>query len=211
MGHATCHMAMARHEAVTGVFTVGVSAFIVAAIAPRLVARDDDDEQSAPGFPITCGELLRVFVPVFVARAGVQKATQAVREAAWSSFLRIILVEMPGVLAGTIAAALLLGAPITRLWHATFAWCACVAALIVSTAPPASIQTTFPIVRLADPRMMPSMGAVVGAWAGAVVIPLDWGESYQTYPKSLILGALAGHAAGSARMLFMLATQRAIL
>ncbi|GAA5886001.1 hypothetical protein JCM3774_002956 [Rhodotorula dairenensis] len=43
----------------------------------------------------------------------------------------------------------------------------------------------------------PAVGTVIGCWTGAVPIPLDWDRPWQKYPTTLILGAVAGHAAGS--------------
>ncbi|XP_062502426.1 phosphatidylinositol-glycan biosynthesis class F protein-like [Corticium candelabrum] len=38
-----------------------------------------------------------------------------------------------------------------------------------------------------------SVGAVVGAWLGAFVIPLDWERPWQVWPISCVVGAVAGH------------------
>lgn len=41
-----------------------------------------------------------------------------------------------------------------------------------------------------------AMGAILGSWAGSVVMPLDWDRSWQVYPIPNIVGAFIGHVAG---------------
>lgn len=41
-----------------------------------------------------------------------------------------------------------------------------------------------------------SYGAFVGAWSGALVIPLDWDRWWQQWPISCCLGSLAGSLIG---------------
>lgn len=36
------------------------------------------------------------------------------------------------------------------------------------------------------------IGVLVGAWAGSIVVPLDWDRDWQQYPIPNIIGALAG-------------------
>lgn len=36
------------------------------------------------------------------------------------------------------------------------------------------------------------LGTLIGAWAGSVVVPLDWDRDWQTYPIPNIIGALVG-------------------
>ena len=40
-------------------------------------------------------------------------------------------------------------------------------------------------------------GAALGAWAGAVAVPLDWGRDWQAWPITCVVGAAGGHAVGS--------------
>ena len=44
----------------------------------------------------------------------------------------------------------------------------------------------------------PAVGAVVGAWAGAMLVPLDWDRPWQTHPLPGVYGAVAGHACACA-------------
>jgi phosphatidylinositol glycan class F len=41
------------------------------------------------------------------------------------------------------------------------------------------------------------LSPLVGAWLGAVVIPLDWERPWQQWPISCVLGAVVGQAIGS--------------
>ncbi|KAK8242013.1 GPI-anchor biosynthesis protein-like protein [Phyllosticta capitalensis] len=41
-----------------------------------------------------------------------------------------------------------------------------------------------------------AVGAVVGAWVGAVPIPLDWDREWQKWPVTIVCGAYAGYAVG---------------
>lgn len=39
-------------------------------------------------------------------------------------------------------------------------------------------------------------GAVLGAWLGAVPIPLDWDRDWQRWPVTILCGVYAGYALG---------------
>ena len=39
-------------------------------------------------------------------------------------------------------------------------------------------------------------GACVGAWLGAVPIPLDWDRAWQRWPLTVLVGIYLGHAVG---------------
>ncbi|CAG8471423.1 7503_t:CDS:2 [Ambispora leptoticha] len=43
----------------------------------------------------------------------------------------------------------------------------------------------------------PTVATVVGAWLGAVVIPLDWDRPWQVWPIPCVIGAFLGHVIGS--------------
>ncbi|ORY88759.1 GPI biosynthesis protein family Pig-F-domain-containing protein [Leucosporidium creatinivorum] len=45
--------------------------------------------------------------------------------------------------------------------------------------------------------LAPALGAIVGCWAGAIPIPLDWDRPWQAWPTTCVLGAVGGHAIGS--------------
>lgn len=50
--------------------------------------------------------------------------------------------------------------------------------------------------RPADAVWGGSLGACVGAWLGAVPIPLDWDRPWQAYPITILTGAYLGFAVG---------------
>lgn len=41
-----------------------------------------------------------------------------------------------------------------------------------------------------------AVGCLVGAWLGAVPIPLDWDREWQKWPVTIVTGAYAGYAVG---------------
>lgn len=41
-----------------------------------------------------------------------------------------------------------------------------------------------------------TLGAFVGAWAGAVPIPLDWDREWQKWPVTIVTGAYLGYVLG---------------
>ncbi|KAJ7720793.1 GPI biosynthesis protein family Pig-F-domain-containing protein [Mycena metata] len=45
--------------------------------------------------------------------------------------------------------------------------------------------------------LYPAVGALVGAWAGAVPMALDWDRAWQTYPLPPLFGAVAGYVLAS--------------
>jgi hypothetical protein len=42
-----------------------------------------------------------------------------------------------------------------------------------------------------------TVSILIGAWLGAIVIPLDWERPWQQWPVSCVLGALLGQSVGS--------------
>lgn len=44
---------------------------------------------------------------------------------------------------------------------------------------------------------VPAMGAIVGAWLGAIPIPLDWDRAWQAWPIPCAVGAICGQMLGS--------------
>jgi phosphatidylinositol glycan class F len=41
-----------------------------------------------------------------------------------------------------------------------------------------------------------ALGALFGAWVGAVPIPLDWDREWQKWPVTIVTGAYAGYVLG---------------
>ncbi|KAI1910999.1 Glycosylphosphatidylinositol (GPI) anchor assembly protein [Ophidiomyces ophidiicola] len=51
--------------------------------------------------------------------------------------------------------------------------------------------------RAIDSIWAAAVGTAVGAWLGAVPIPLDWDRPWQAYPITIVTGAYIGYALGS--------------
>ena len=51
-------------------------------------------------------------------------------------------------------------------------------------------------------RCLATGGALLGAWAGGFVVPLDWQAPWQAWPLPVIYGAVFGHALGAAAAAF---------
>ncbi|KAF8246498.1 PIG-F-domain-containing protein [Wilcoxina mikolae CBS 423.85] len=49
---------------------------------------------------------------------------------------------------------------------------------------------------MVDEAFLGAVGACVGAWAGAVPIPLDWDREWQRWPVTILTGAYAGYVVG---------------
>lgn len=47
-----------------------------------------------------------------------------------------------------------------------------------------------------DELLGAGMGTVVGAWVGAIPIPLDWDREWQRWPVTVVTGAYVGWAVG---------------
>ncbi|GAA5962462.1 hypothetical protein JCM21900_006401 [Sporobolomyces salmonicolor] len=58
--------------------------------------------------------------------------------------------------------------------------------------------------------LAPALGAIIGCWAGAIPIPLDWDRPWQAWPTTCVLGALSGHALGSVVALVVAAYHTAV-
>lgn len=41
-----------------------------------------------------------------------------------------------------------------------------------------------------------ALGTGIGAWLGAIPVPLDWDRDWQTWPVTVVTGAYIGHAVG---------------
>ncbi|CAG8506653.1 35474_t:CDS:2 [Gigaspora margarita] len=61
-----------------------------------------------------------------------------------------------------------------------------------------------------DPESIPekliyytTVATVVGAWLGAIVIPLDWDRPWQVWPIPCVIGGFVGHIVGSIISLFV--------
>ncbi|BGP38421.1 hypothetical protein JCM10450v2_002366 [Rhodotorula kratochvilovae] len=130
-------------------------------------------------------------------------------------------------LAGAFAihvCAVLLGAPLTANTTSTFLLSLLVSILaflpLAIALPPSGTQERYIWLRLFSSLstttdlelalLAPALGALGGAWAGAIPIPLDWDRPWQQYPTTPVLGALAGHAVASLAVLAVVGYRRAV-
>ncbi|GAA5892763.1 hypothetical protein JCM8208_004083 [Rhodotorula glutinis] len=121
-----------------------------------------------------------------------------------------IMVTWLGTLA-IHACTVLLGAPLTTNLPSTYLFSLLVSILAILplaiALPLSDTSARFVWLRLASTftptddlelaLFAPALGTLVGAWLGAVPIPLDWDRPWQQWPTTPVLGALAGHALGS--------------
>lgn len=110
-------------------------------------------------------------------------------------------------------AAVVFGAPLFSNFYGTFLWAALMSALtflpvgiVTDTNSPEWIfQDTIASERAKWFVGLPALTTIIGAWAGAIVIPLDWNRPWQKWPVPCTYGALAGYFIG-VLLLFALAS-----
>ncbi|KAF5022404.1 hypothetical protein F66182_5544 [Fusarium sp. NRRL 66182] len=97
----------------------------------------------------------------------------------------------------------LFGAPfLTHVSH-TFLCCAHIAVLAiypifyVRGSDPTPLQAVVGVSAPFDQTFGGLVGTVVGAWLGAIPIPLDWDREWQKWPVTIIAGAYLGYFIGS--------------
>ncbi|RKL22604.1 Glycosylphosphatidylinositol anchor biosynthesis protein 11 [Fusarium oxysporum] len=97
----------------------------------------------------------------------------------------------------------LFGAPfLTHVPH-TFLCCAHIAVLAiypvfyVRGSDPVPLQAVVGVSAPFDQTYGGFIGTVVGAWLGAVPIPLDWDREWQKWPVTIVVGAYIGYIVGS--------------
>ncbi|GAA96619.1 uncharacterized protein L969DRAFT_88016 [Mixia osmundae IAM 14324] len=119
----------------------------------------------------------------------------------------------------------LLGAPLLRKLQYTYLLSLQISVLAVSPlAAAVSLRTTagrwtwIRLISLFDPRtetdiaiLAPMTGTVVGAWLGAIPIPLDWDRPWQSWPITPLLGCFVGHFVGSFVGLAICLVRRAVI
>lgn len=114
------------------------------------------------------------------------------------SLLLTLAVGVPVLFVGLV----LLGGPLTT-HHAETALCAAHIAFLAAPplfytrgVQPRAWRETAALLLPGDAVWGGSLGAVVGAWLGAVPIPLDWDREWQKWPVTIVTGAYLGWAAG---------------
>ncbi|TQB73810.1 Glycosylphosphatidylinositol (GPI) anchor assembly protein [Monascus purpureus] len=97
----------------------------------------------------------------------------------------------------------LFGAPLTT-HNAHTVLCAAHMAVLSSTAliyvygvDGATWRGVWGIARPADTVWGAALGSCLGAWLGAIPIPLDWDRPWQAFPITIVTGAYIGYALGS--------------
>lgn len=97
----------------------------------------------------------------------------------------------------------LFGAPfLTHIAH-TFLCCAHFAVLAifpifyVRGSDPVALQAVLGASAPLDQTFGGLAGATIGAWLGAVPIPLDWDREWQKWPVTIVVGAYLGYIVGS--------------
>ncbi|KAF9887727.1 Glycosylphosphatidylinositol (GPI) anchor assembly protein [Aspergillus nanangensis] len=97
----------------------------------------------------------------------------------------------------------LFGAPLTT-HHLETVLCAAHMALLAATGlvyvygvDGAAWKEVWGVLRPADAVWGAALGTCVGAWFGAVPIPLDWDRPWQAYPITILIGAYIGYFVGS--------------
>ncbi|KAM0555033.1 hypothetical protein ACHAPJ_006381 [Fusarium lateritium] len=97
----------------------------------------------------------------------------------------------------------LFGAPFLTHASHTFLCCAHIAVLAiypifyVRGSDPAPLQAVIGVSAPFDQTFGGFIGTVVGAWLGAVPIPLDWDREWQKWPVTIVVGAYLGYFVGS--------------
>ncbi|KAF4981606.1 hypothetical protein FZEAL_2618 [Fusarium zealandicum] len=121
----------------------------------------------------------------------------AIATAVISLLLTLILTPFLHVLC------ILFGAPfLTHVSH-TFLCCAHIAVLAifpifyVRGSDPVPLQAVLGISAPFDQTFGGFVGTIVGAWLGAVPIPLDWDREWQKWPVTIVVGAYLGYFVGS--------------
>lgn len=110
---------------------------------------------------------------------------------------------------GLHAVAVLLGASLTTQVPETLLLCCVVAVLAIGPIAVAVEPTEQfvwlrlfssmePATDLEFALLAPAVGTLLGCWAGAIPIPLDWDRPWQAWPTTCVLGAVLGHTIGSA-------------
>ncbi|OAG03349.1 glycosylphosphatidylinositol anchor biosynthesis protein 11 [Paraphaeosphaeria sporulosa] len=116
-------------------------------------------------------------------------------------FLSLIVVSI--VIAPLLAAILVLfGAPLTThhahtlLAAAHISFLATLPLVYVHGVDGAAWRDIIALLRPVDEVYGGMIGGVVGAWLGAVPIPLDWDREWQKWPVTIVSGAYVGWAVG---------------
>jgi len=114
-------------------------------------------------------------------------------------------------------AAILFGAPLFRKQWETVLWSSILASMTLCPLTLLSSNVDEPLekcivrvycklqpeTRFESNLIYTGIGAVLGAWMGAIPIPLDWDMPWQAWPVSLVYGSVFGSSVGAVVALIM--------
>ncbi|KAL5355266.1 GPI biosynthesis protein Pig-F [Aspergillus floccosus] len=161
-----------------------------------------EEKEREPKKPAPAGMVLRPGKPGYRRRANASSSGNAIMAKVIPSLLSLTLTTL---LATPVLALclVLFGAPVTT-HHAETVLCAAHMAVLAATA---LIYThgvdgtvwkeVWGAYRPADAVWGAALGTCVGAWLGAIPIPLDWDRPWQAFPITILTGAYVGHCVGS--------------
>ncbi|KAE8379778.1 GPI biosynthesis protein family Pig-F-domain-containing protein [Aspergillus bertholletiae] len=169
-------------------------AFVMTCLPPAGSAKDDDDKSTSAA----------ILKP---GKIGLRRKNTAKSDSGGLStklIPAILSLTLTTLLATPVLAILLVlfGAPLTT-HHAETLLCAAHMALLTSTAliyvhgVDGSVwKEVWGAQRPADAVWGAALGTCVGAWFGAVPIPLDWDRPWQAFPITILVGAYIGYSVG---------------
>ena len=158
--------------------------------------------------PVPCLEVaLALLVPLCVAASAL--APPVAPRPSPVRAMRFCARAVAGLVGGTLffhVWAVLFGAPATELVWRTVLWSAMLSSLTALPAACALGSSLEQWRRLfvegrhhstyeAELKMC-TWGAVLGAWLGAIPMPLDWDRAWQAWPLTCVYGVLGGHTLG---------------
>ncbi|KAJ5179106.1 hypothetical protein N7492_002316 [Penicillium capsulatum] len=171
--------------------------------ATSSVTEGDDKKKAASRSPSSPAVTLRPGKPGLRRKPSAGKHGWA---AVWAKLMPAFLsLSLTFLLATPVLAILLVlfGAPLTT-HNAETVLCAAHMALLSATAlvyahgvDAAVWKEVWGIARPADAVWGGALGTGLGAWFGAIPIPLDWDRPWQAFPITILTGAYVGYAVGT--------------
>ncbi|KAJ4022378.1 Glycosylphosphatidylinositol (GPI) anchor assembly protein [Fusarium irregulare] len=125
------------------------------------------------------------------------REAKAIPTAVISLLLALILTPALHILLVLFGAPFLTHIPHTLLCCAHIAVLAIYPVFYVRGSDPVPLQAVIGVSAPFDQTFGGFVGTVVGAWLGAVPIPLDWDREWQKWPVTIVAGAYLGYIVGS--------------
>ncbi|GAB1198032.1 Glycosylphosphatidylinositol (GPI) anchor assembly protein [Aspergillus pseudonomiae] len=179
--------------------------FVMTCLPPAGSAKDEDDKSTSASSSSNTGSTSGVVLKP--GKIGLRrKNTPKSDSGALSAKLlpAILSLTLTTLLATPVLTILLIlfGAPLTT-HHAETVLCAAHMAVLTSTAliyvhgVDGSVwREVWGAKRPADAVWGAALGTCVGAWFGAVPVPLDWDRPWQAFPITIVIGAYIGYSVG---------------